>query len=191
MSASSLLSLEIGSERVEFLDDDGEEGLDTVVDDKVEELDGLLVVELQLELVVDFADGFVRFQRDVRNVGLQHQREQVENQIRVSAQVQVGGVAVLLEGLEVLGSVATHGLDHLLAQLHLRRERFRVPAEDEPEIHVEKFSASRQQQVVIVSIAHAQNVRDDAVSEGGGRNTSMPRIKGALKKLFRVIFVRL
>ena len=86
---------------MKLLDDDREEGFDAVVDDKVEKLDGLLVVEFKLELAVNFADGFIRLQRDIRDICLQHQRKQIQNQIRVSAKMQISGVTMLLEGLEV------------------------------------------------------------------------------------------
>ena len=71
---------------------------------------------------------------------------------------------MLFERLEILWGVASHRLDHLLAQLHRRRQRLRIASQNESEIHVEQFPARREQQIVVVTIADAQDVRDDAVA---------------------------
>ena len=80
--------------------------------------------------------------------------------------MQIRGVTMLLEGLEVLGSVAAHRLHHLLTQFHLRRQRLRVSSKDESKVHVEKFSVGCKQQIVVVAVANTQNIGDDAVACG-------------------------
>ena len=152
---------------MEFLDDDRKKGFDAVVDDEVKILDGLFVFEIELEFVVHFLDGFVRLQGDVGDVSVEHQRKQIEDQISVSTQMQEGGDAMLLEGLKVFRSVAAHRFHHFFAQLHRRRQGFRVAAENEPEVDVKQFTASGQKEIVVVPISDAQYIGDDAVTASG------------------------
>lgn len=83
--------------------------------------------------------------------------------------MQEGGVAQLAELVVVLGVDAAHGLHHLAAELHGRRQRLGVAAEDVPEVDVEERAGRRQQQVVEVAVAHAQQVRDHAVARAAAQ----------------------
>ena len=70
---------------------------------------------------------------------------------------------MLFESLKVLGSVAAHGFHHLFTQLHGRRQRLRVSPQDETKVDVKQFSASGEEEIVVVPIADAQNVSNDAI----------------------------
>jgi hypothetical protein len=78
----------------------------------------------------------------------------MEGHEEVPAQVQEGSVALLAELVVVFGVHPAHGLDHLLAELHGRRQRLWVAAQDVPEVDVEQRARARQQQVVQVPVAH-------------------------------------
>lgn len=54
-------------------------------------------------------------------------------------EVQEGGVALLPELLVLLALHAAHPLHHLFAQLHGRRQRLGVPAQDVAEVDVEEL----------------------------------------------------
>ena len=54
-------------------------------------------------------------------------------------EVQEGGVALLPELLVLLALHAPHPLHHLFTQLHGRRQRLWVPAQDVAKVDVEKF----------------------------------------------------
>lgn len=69
--------------------------------------------------------------------------------------MQEGGVALFAELVVVFGVYAAHGLDHLLAELHRRRQRLGVATQDVAEVDVEQRSGPGQQQVVQVTVTHA------------------------------------
>ena len=101
-----------------------------------------------------------------------------------------GRVALFPEGLVVVRVDAAHGLHHLLAELHRRRQRLGVAAQDVAEVHVEQAAGLGQQQVVQVAVTHAQKIGDDAVArceEGRGRlnrdiGGNVKRVKRMRKK---------
>lgn len=78
--------------------------------------------------------------------------------------MQESGVAEFPELLIMLRMNAAHGLDHLLAELHWRRQRLRIPAEDVAEIDMKQFARFGQHQIVQMTIADAQQVRYDTIS---------------------------
>ena len=57
-----------------------------------------------------------------------------------------------------------YGLDHLLAQLHGRREGLGIPPEDVAEVNVEERARGAQHEVVKVPVAHAEQVHGHAVA---------------------------
>ncbi len=59
----------------------------------------------------------------------------------MAAQVEEGGVALPPELLVVLAVHAPKALDHLLAELHGRRQRLGVPSQDVPEVYVDQLTA--------------------------------------------------
>ena len=65
---------------------------------------------------------------------------------------------------------ATHGLHHLLVELHGRREELGIPAEDVAKVNVNQVTCVRQQEVVKVTVSDAQQVGNHTVAgfEGGG-----------------------
>jgi len=89
--------------------------------------------------------------------------EEVQDEVRRLAQNVVGLAAVLLELVIVGPARAAHAFDHLLAQLHRRREVLGIAAENEAKVNVEQVARGRDQEVVQVSIAHAEDVSDDAI----------------------------
>lgn len=54
-------------------------------------------------------------------------------------EVQEGGVALLPELVVLLALHASHPLHHLFTQLHGRRQRFGVPAQDVAKVDVEEL----------------------------------------------------
>ena len=67
---------------------------------------------------------------DMRDVGVDHECDQVENEVRALAEDGEGGEAVLFEARVVHRLDAAHGVDHLLADLDGRSEWFGVTSED-------------------------------------------------------------
>jgi len=129
---------------MEVLDQGGHDGRGRYVDQILHVTKGLLVVEIQPEFVLHLPHRLVRFQGDVRNARVAHECEQVQNQIGVSSEMEEGGVAELAELLVVLRVDPAHGLDHLLAELHGRRQRLGIAAEDVTKVDVEEFTRFRQ-----------------------------------------------
>ena len=58
--------------------------------------------------------------------------------------MEEGGVAELAELLVVLRVDPAHGLDHLFAELHGRRQRLGITAEDVTKVDMEEFTRFRQ-----------------------------------------------
>ena len=55
-----------------------------VINQHLDVVNGFLVVQVQPELVLHFPDRFVRFQSDVWYASVHHQREQVQDKVRVT-----------------------------------------------------------------------------------------------------------
>ena len=73
-------------------------------------------------------------------------------------------VAELAELRVMLRVDAAHGLHHLFAQFHRRRQRLGIPSEDVAEIDVKEFARFGQHQVIKMTVADAQQVRDDTIA---------------------------
>ncbi len=127
----------------------------------------LLLTHLQMEALPHLLHHPPRLDLDIGNIGIDHQAEQIEDEVRALAQRGVGREAVGFEGRVVRRGRRAHALDHLLAEFHLRREGLRVPAEDVAEVGVEEVPVGRQEEVVEVAVADAEEVGDDAVSGAG------------------------
>ena len=70
--------------------------------------------------------GLVRLCADIGYIGLDHERDQVEDQIGILAQAGISRVAQLLESHIVHRRGAAHRIDHFLAHLDRRRKRLRI-----------------------------------------------------------------
>lgn len=127
------------------IDDDGENAADAVGDQSLEMANGLLLGHLQMEAIAHLEDGLVGLHADVGDVGVDHEGEQVEDQIARFAQRGVGGEAILLEGCVVRRGGATHAFDHFFAELHHGRERLRVAAENVAKVGVEKVALTEEE----------------------------------------------
>ena len=112
----------------------------TVVNERTELIHGLFLRQVEREALTHLLHHFVGLDLDVRDVGVGHEREQVEDQAAGLAQRRVGRVAVLLEGGEVGRFGPAHPFHHGQRDLDRRRCRFRVSAEDVAEVDVEEVS---------------------------------------------------
>ena len=97
------------------IDDDGEDGIHAIVDQKFEMQDGILLAHLQVKPLLDLPHGLVRLDADVGDVGVHHETEQIEDQVAGFAKGRVGGEAVLFECDKIRRVGATHAFDHFLA----------------------------------------------------------------------------
>lgn len=64
----------------------------------------------------------------------------------------------------MLGMNTAHGLHHFFAEFHGWRQRLGIASEDVAEIDVEEFARFGQHQIIQMSIAHTQQVRDDTIA---------------------------
>lgn len=69
------------------------------------------------------------------NVRVHHQRQQIENQVRALAKDDEGRETEAFEPAVVDRLGSTHGVDHLLADLHRRSKDLGISTEDVPEIN--------------------------------------------------------
>ena len=53
--------------------------------------------------------------------------------------------------------------DHFFVELHRRWERFGVPAENIPKVHVDEVPLLREEEVVEMSVSHSQEIGDHTV----------------------------
>eukprot|EP00327_Prymnesium_parvum_P039256 CAMPEP_0195653490 /NCGR_PEP_ID=MMETSP0815-20121206/33421_1 /TAXON_ID=97485 /ORGANISM="Prymnesium parvum, Strain Texoma1" /LENGTH=406 /DNA_ID=CAMNT_0040797651 /DNA_START=128 /DNA_END=1345 /DNA_ORIENTATION=- len=133
-----------------------------VVDQLLEVSSGLLLItELKSKLLRHLEH--VMLALDVFHVRVYHEQEKIEDQIGRGSEDVERFTARQAEAVVQNGVRAAHRLDHLLAQLHRRRERLRVAAEDVAEVDVEQRAVGAQHQVVEVAVAHSENVHGDAV----------------------------
>mmetsp|Transcript_1046 Transcript_1046/g.4276 ORF Transcript_1046/g.4276 Transcript_1046/m.4276 type:complete len:206 (+) Transcript_1046:1095-1712(+) len=122
-----------------------------------------LVVEVKRKLGLELQQRFLAILADVRDIGVSHEAEEVQDENHALAQNIIRLAAVRLELAEVLALRAAHGLHHLLAQLHRRWENFRIASHDETKVNVEHPAVRREHQVIEVTIANSQDVGDHTV----------------------------
>ena len=87
-----------------------------------------------------------------------------EESCNLPSEVEESRVAELAELRVMLRVDAAHGLHHLFAQFHRRRQRLGIPSEDVAEIDVKEFARFGQHQVIKMTVADAQQVRDDTIA---------------------------
>lgn len=104
-----------------------------IVEKSIKVFDRVLVCQIQPKLAQNLLVHIPV--RNIRNVCVYHQRKQVENQVRALAKDDESRETETLEAAVVDGLGPTHGVDHLLANLHWRSEDLRVSAEYVPEIN--------------------------------------------------------
>ncbi len=135
-----------------------------LVEQALELLDRIVLAQVQQELVLHLEHRLIRLQPDIRDVGIHHERHQVQNQVGVLAQIRKRRVTECLEACIVRTLRSAHRIHHLLAHLDRRRERLRIAAENVAKVDVEKVTVRREEQVVQMPIAHAKQIGDNAVS---------------------------
>lgn len=104
---------------------------------------------------------------EVRHRRIHHEQQEREEQRVVSTKNGIRREGVNAERGEIFSLDAAHRLDHLLVQFHRRRQRLRIFSEDEAEIDVQQSAVLRDKQILQVSIADAEKVRDDTVAGAG------------------------
>jgi len=121
-------------------------------------------------------DGLVGLEGDVGDVAADHERDEVEQERAALAEDGEGRAAERLEASVVRRLDAAHGVDHLLAELDGRHEWLGVAAEDvakvdcavsfarRPRRTVKEVAVGREQQVVEMTIADAEEVGEHAVA---------------------------
>lgn len=72
---------------------------------------------------------------DIRDVGIHHQRKQVEYQVRALAKDDESRETEALEPAVMNRLGPTHGIDHLLADLHWRSKDLRISSENVPKVN--------------------------------------------------------
>lgn len=101
---------------------------------------GLLFREIESELFLDLFVHIAMF--DVRYVGVNHESDQVQNEVGALAQDGEGCEAKVLETCIVRGLRATHAINHLFAYFHGRGKWLRVTAQDITEVDCRKIDIS-------------------------------------------------
>ena len=135
-----LLCSPILNDAMNTVNDNGEDGIHAIVDQKFKMQDGILLAHLQVKSLLDLPHGLVWLNADIGDIGVHHEAEQIEDQVAGFAQCRVGGEAVLFERDEIRRVGAAHAFDHFLAELHRRRKRLRVTAEYVTEVGVEEVT---------------------------------------------------
>ena len=79
---------------------------------------------------------------DVGNVGIDHESNQIQNEIGALAQDGECCETEILETCIVRGLRATHAIDHLFAYLHGRRKWLGITAQDITEVDCEQIDIS-------------------------------------------------
>lgn len=112
----------------------------TITDQSVEMPNGLIFRHLQVEAVQNLQDRFIWLHPDIRDIRIDHQAEEIEDQVAGFPEGGVRCEAVLLE-LGVVGRVGSaHTLDHFFAKLHHGSEGLGVAAEYVTEVGVEEMT---------------------------------------------------
>lgn len=178
------LSSAILSQPMKLLHHGGHKGRHRFVHHVLQMLNGRLVVQAHLQVFLDLLDGLVRLQRNVRNRGVHHQREQIQHHLGLTPQMQVRRVAELPECEKRVRRQATHGVDHFLAELHGRRHGLRITAQDIAEVDVEQVARGGQEEIVQVAITDAcQTVGNCCV-----KNTNIDILQILFCILFKYLF---
>ena len=105
-------------------------------------LDGFLLRQIEPKFVQKVLMNVAML--DVGNVRVHHQRDQVDDQIRMLPEDRESRVAEPIEPLVVRRLRPAHRLDHLFAELYGRREGLWIAPENVPEIDVKEVSVRRE-----------------------------------------------
>lgn len=153
-----------------------------LVQERLEVLDGFFLSEVEPKLVLELLVHIPVL--DVRDICIDHECDEVKDQVCGFAQDAECGEAERAEARIVGRACAAHRVDHLFADLDRRREWLGVPAENVPKVDYERTRVSgrmcrrsdflgrtmeevavgREHEVVQVPVAHSEQVRDDAVA---------------------------
>ena len=125
------------------INDHTENSINAISDKLLKMPNSFFLGHLEMEPLLDLKNGLIRFDADIRDIGINHQTEEVKNEIRRFAQRCVRGEAVLLELKIVRGCCPAHSLNHFLAELHHGGKWFRVTAKDETKIGMEEMAIWR------------------------------------------------
>lgn len=79
-------------------------------------------------------DRFIRLELDIRNIPIDHERDEVDDEIRILAQTRKGGITKRFESGVMRRRNASHRVDHFLADLDGWWERFGISSENVTEI---------------------------------------------------------
>lgn len=127
----------------------------------------LFLRHLQMKPLLNLQHSLIWLDTNIRNIGINHQTEQVKDEIRRFTERSIRREAILLE-LEIQGGGSSaHALDHFLAEFHHGCERLGVSAEDEAEVGVEEVTVGRKEEVLEVTVADAEEVGDYAIPGAG------------------------
>jgi hypothetical protein len=96
----------------------------------------------------DLQNSFIRLNKNIRDIRINHQTKQIENQIRTLPQRRISRETKGFK-LRIVGRRgATHAIDHFSRQFHLCGEGFWVSAENVAKIGVEKVTVWGDEEVV-------------------------------------------
>ena len=119
---------------VYLLHDLWEQRRHTLIDERENVSIRLRVAEIQSELLLHLEQILVHIRGQVGNVGVAHETQQVENEVGVLTEDVEAETAAATEVFILTTVGAAHGLHHLLAELHRRREGLRIATKDEGKI---------------------------------------------------------
>lgn len=146
-----------------FMDEVGDTREDcgfTFVENVEEVQFGLGIVEVKVEFVCKLFEGFVAH---VLDAGIDHEVENVDDEFRVFAEIDVRVDTLFSEVAVDLAIFAAHAFHHLLAELDWRWVGFRVLTKNETKVDMEEFPGVVHHDVFQVAVSHAKEVRHDAV----------------------------
>lgn len=96
----------------------------------------------------DLQNSLIWLNKNIRDIRINHQTKQIENQIRTLPQRRISRETKGFK-LRIVGRRgASHAIDHFSRQFHLCRERFRVSAENVAKVGVEKVTVRGDEEVV-------------------------------------------
>ena len=99
-----------------------------LIQERLEMLQCLLLIQVQPKLILNLLVHIAVL--DVRNVGVDHKGDEVENEVRTLTEDGEGGETVVLEAQVVGGLGTAHAVDHFFADFDWGRERLRVAPEN-------------------------------------------------------------
>ncbi len=123
---------------MDFVDNDRKKGIDAITDQNFEVAYGFLLTHLQMEPIFDLQNRFIGLQLDVWDVGVDHEAEEVEDEVGGFTERRVGREAVLLKGAILGGFRTSHPVNHFFAELHHGCKGLGVTAQYEAEIGMEE-----------------------------------------------------